>query len=234
MCLILEGEESMKNRMISIAALSLLSGSALAQQVFFTDFDAGAPAEITGGGSVAGVQGFDNFGNAGNTFGGNLYRNASVFPIVATTLTLNNLPAHDSLSIRFLLAFIESWDSDNGNPSPDLFEVRVDGNLVLSITAANASGSNTYSGDEIAPLAAYGFGFYNDRGFDLGSESALQNIPHTASSVSIEFSAAGAGWQGGDDESWGIDNLGVSVVPAPGTLALSGLAGLLTARRRSR
>jgi hypothetical protein len=234
MCLILEGEESMKNRLISIAALSLLSGSALAQQVFFTDFDAGVPSEITGGGSAVGVRGFAGFGNAGNTFGGNFYRNASVSPIIETTLTLNNLPTHDSLSIRFLLAFINSWDSDNGNPSPDLFQVRVDGNLVLSITAANASGSNTYGGDQIAPWGAYWFGGYNDRGFDLGSEAALQNIPHTASSVVIEFSAAGAGWQGGDDESWGIDNLGVSVVPAPGTLALTGLAGLLTARRRSR
>jgi len=224
----------MKNRLISIAALSLLSGSALAQQVFFTDFDAGVPSEITGGGSAVGVRGFAGFGNAGNTFGGNFYRNASVSPIIETTLTLNNLPTHDSLSIRFLLAFINSWDSDNGNPSPDLFQVRVDGNLVLSITAANASGSNTYGGDQIAPWGAYWFGGYNDRGFDLGSEAALQNIPHTASSVVIEFSAAGAGWQGGDDESWGIDNLGVSVIPAPGTLALTGLAGLLTARRRSR
>lgn len=222
----------MQTRLSALALVLAASAPAMATQVFFTDFDSGVPSEISGGGGAESVQGFAGFGNPGNQFGGNLYRNSSVFPIVATTLTLNNLPEHDSLSIGFLLAFIDSWDSDNGTPAPDLFEVRVDGNLVLSVTAANQSGSNTYAGDQIAAYGAYGFGPYNERAFDMYNEPLLNNIPHTASSVTIEFSAAGVGWQGGLDESWGIDNLSVSAVPAPGAAGVLVLGALGVARRR--
>lgn len=222
----------MQTRLGALALVLTASAPAMATEVFFTNFNSGLPAQISGGGTVESVQGFAGFGNPGNQFGGNFLRNATNSPIVATTLTLNNLPAHDSLSIRFLLAVIDSWDSDNGNPAPDLFQVRVDGTLVLSVTAANQSGSNTYAGNQIAPLAAYGFGPFNDRAFDMSTEAALNNIPHTASSVTIEFTAAGAGWQGGLDESWAIDNLGVSVVPAPGAAGVLALGALGVARRR--
>lgn len=220
---------SMQVKMGAIALVVAASTPVLASEVFFTDFDTDLPTEISGAGSAVSVEGFDGIGNLGNTFAGNLYRNDTAS---ATTLTLTDLPAHDRLSIRFLLAFIDSWDSDNGVPSPDLFQVRVDGNLVLSITAANVSGSNTYGGMLIADLANYGFTGWPDRAFDMTGEPALTDIPHTASSVVIEFTAAGDGWQGGSDESWGIDNLGVSVVPAPGAAGLLGLVTLAAARRR--
>ncbi len=45
----------------------------------------------------------------------------------------------------------------------------------------------------------------------MGIEPRFQGIPHTASTVTITFSGAGAGWQGGIDESWAIENLDVRV-----------------------
>ena len=89
-----------------------------------------------------------------------------------------------------------------------------------------------------------GFSGFTDRAFDMTAEAALQNIPHTASTLTVSWFASGAGWQGGSDESWAIDNLSVSInaapaaTPEPGTLALlvtSGLTGTgLFLRRRRR
>lgn len=77
----------------------------------------------------------------------------------------------------------------------------------------------------------------------MHSESALHSIAHTSSALTLEFFASGAGWQGGGDESWAIDNLKISinaragtVVPEPASLALfvPGLAVLALLWRRKR
>ncbi len=221
-----------------VGAMAVLSTSAMGQQVFFNDFNGALPSEISGVVNPQSVQGFNGLGNAGNQFSGNLLYNASFGnPAAATTLTLTNLPAHNSLSIGFLLAVIDSWDSDNGAPAPDLFNVTVDGVQVFQATFAIQSGSTNYvppANGDIGGLAQRGFNnSFNDRAYDLSLDSSLQNIAHTASSVTISFFASGNGWQGGDDESWGIDNLRVSVaIPTPGATGLLAVAGLLASRRR--
>lgn len=193
------------------------------------------------------MQGFSGLGHTGNQFSGNFLQNDSVGnPAAASVLTLTGLPSHSSVSIGFLLAAIDSWDSTNGTVAPDLFNVSVDGNPVFQTTFANQTGSVNYGGDDIGNgLQARGFNSsFNDSAFDLYSEAALQNIPHTASSLTISWFASGSGWQGGADESWAIDNLTVSVTPTatatpePGSVGLflgSALAGTgmwLKRRRR--
>jgi hypothetical protein len=49
------------------------------------------------------------------------------------------------------------------------------------------------------------FSSYNDSAYDFTGSNALLNIPHTADSSVIQFFASGAGWQGGTDESFGLD-----------------------------
>ena len=67
---------------------------------------------------------------------------------------------------------------------------------------------------------------YNDSAYDLGLDTAFQNIPHTGDTLTVEWFADGAGWQGINalfgnthDESWAIDNVSITLngasVPLP-------------------
>lgn len=208
---------------LMIAAMCAAAGAASAQQVFSSDFESGLPAEFSGSGAVEGTQGYASYG-----FGSQFLRNDTLGS--PSILTLTNLPAHTSISIDLVLAAIDSWDSTNGNPSPDFFNISVDDVSVFQATFANTSGSNSY-GPLLVDNAGLGFSGYADDAADLSTEALLHNIPHTASTVVIKFYASGGGWQGGFDESWAIDNLSVTVVPAPGAAAM-GLLGLAAMRRR--
>jgi hypothetical protein len=61
--------------------------------------------------------------------------------------------------------------------------------------------------------------FFRDRAYDLGVEPAFLDIPHTADSVRVVWGIgaisgpAANQWQGGIDESWGIDAIRVEVNP---------------------
>ena len=91
-----------------------------AMSVFATDFDDGiVPSEFSGVGSLAGVEGFSGLGNGTNRFGGNLLFNQSNND--QTVLTLTNLPDHESVDLKFLLAIIDgNWRGDNVSRSGSL------------------------------------------------------------------------------------------------------------------
>jgi hypothetical protein len=57
-------------------------------------------------------------------------------------------------------------------------------------------------------------------------------FPHSTSSLVLDFS--GSNLSPLSDESWGLDNVKVEVVPEPATIVLltSGIIGLIVARRR--
>ena len=61
------------------------------------------------------------------------------------------------------------------------------------------------------PFTSLGFGPGSDSAWDIGLDPVFSNIPHTASNLTIDIYADGAGFQGGANESWGIDNLNVVV-----------------------
>ena len=152
------------------------------------------------------------------------------------TLVLTALPDHTSLDISFLLAIIENWDGNTsagdaqGDPIdyPDFFNVAVDGDVVYSVAFDQQMTDDTYDllADDIyspadgvqlehnrkdlfTPNGGNHPIYINDSAWDLSLESRFDAIPHTASTVTIQWYAGGAGYQGGDDESFAIDNVDV-------------------------
>ncbi len=158
----------------------------------------------------------------------------------ATTFNASGLGAHTSLRLKFDLMFQDSWDSTNGSPAPDILYVDFDGHS-YEFTAANASGSV----DNFGPGTLVGRGaFLGTSGFFYDNEPVVSYdflFPHISSNFSLTIRAGGAGWQGGTDESWGIDNFALSAitadggVPEPATWAMLiagfGLVGAAARRR---
>lgn len=221
-----------------VGVLSAAGFAASAQQVFFDDFNGQTlPPQISGAGGLDLVQGWAGLGTGSNTFAGGWLRNATgIAPVMATSLTLVDLPAHDTLDIDFLLGIIDSWDGIGGAPGPDGFAVIVDGVTVFERIFAVQSGSSNYTppaGGLLSSGTQLGYnGSYLDQAFDMSLESSL-TVAHSAPTAVIQFVATGPGWQGGLDESWAIDNLRVTAIPAPGAIALLGLAGVAGRRRRA-
>ncbi len=192
--------------------------------VFFsTDFDSGVPPEFSGV-TTTGGSGWTGLGHGSDLLGGLMLRNDTGpyggGPALPTRLTLNGLPPHESIDLHFLLAVIDTWDGNFGGSDPDIFNVTVDGHSVFSESFTNFPDTHTASypngstppGVILAQYVPLGFlGSYDDSAYNLGQEPALQAIPHTASTLTIEWFASGDGWQGSFDESWGIDNVEVVV-----------------------
>lgn len=151
-----------------------------------------------------------------------------------TTFSAFGLGTHTSLKLSFDLVFVDSWDSINGTPSPDLLTVNVNG-VSDDYTSGNQSGSVNYFGP--GTQTAFGF-FLGNPSFADRIVSYDFTIPHTASSFTLAINAGGAGFQFGDDESWGIDNFALSAqsVPEPTSWAMMitgfGIVGFAMRRRR--
>lgn len=226
----------------AFAAAFLLCGaigaSAVPITIFGTDFD--GPATI---GSGVGIAYFvSDSGTAtesvqslpgGLGFSGAFLRNDSAGGW--TSLGLTGLGAHTSVSVDFLLAILDSWDGFNCC-GPDRMHFRIDGVDVFDEIFATAGGG----GQTFVPDSSGHYGF--NAGW-MDQVAALNfTVAHAASTLVLDWYVSG-GWQAGDDESWGIDNLNISMeaietepapVPEPGTLMLLGLplAGLAVRRLR--
>ena len=236
-------------------ALALCAASsavtAASVTVFTTDFNGALPAEISPGtATLTGVQDYAGLGPAGNQFGGNFLRSATGNVV---TLDLSGLPAHDTISLAFLFAAIDSLDGTGVFPAGDFFKIVFDGATLFSESFANATPSQIQSyqppaGVELARHVDLGFAgpgsFFTDSAYDLGADPLFANFAHTGSTAKIDFFIFGPGNQGLGDESWAMDNLSVSVttkgvapVPEPATNALmiAGIAALgFVVRRRKR
>jgi hypothetical protein len=148
------------------------------------------------------------------------------------------------VNIRFILGFLESWDSIDGTVAPDNLKIEVDGTPVLfDLTSNNASGSTVNDGGGTAlaqNVQANGTIYFSDTLIDMATSPALLSIPHSASTLSLAIHAYGAGWQAGNDEAWGIDALSITYEPAvqpnavPGPLPMLGAASALRFSRKIR
>ncbi|MBL8470212.1 MAG: PEP-CTERM sorting domain-containing protein [Rhodocyclaceae bacterium] len=244
----------------ALAAVGLglsATASALDVTVYANDYD--SPATVAGGitatgltnGSLGTVAGGPYAGLAGKSWAGSFFQNQSTGnPATGSTLTLTGLPTHTGVHIDFLLGLLNSWDSRNGGCcSPDNVDLYIDGTAVAHYTYNTALGTIKDIGGGTL-LVEYGqidtnF-FYSDVLADMSTEGVL-TFAHSASSLTLMLQASGAGWQGGGDEYWGVDDLSVTLTgvvrtpptnqtPEPAMLGLLGLAAILggAARRRAR
>ena len=224
------------------------AAQAVPLNVFSDDFSGGAvPAGFSGVGAVVDAQGYKGLADFADNF---LRNTANGNPAAATILTLSGLAAHDTVSLDFLLAVIDTWDGSPPNvAAPDIFNVEIDGVSIFSESYANLQNLATQtaptSNQVIAPTQlGFDLDFSTDSGYDMGDLAAFNGIAHSADTLTIEWFASGAGWQGGSDESWAIDNVSVTInttevdtggdgdgdsstdIPEPATFSLFG-AGLV-------
>lgn len=213
-------------KLVSLIALWSLLGNGLVAQtlvVFTNNFEGTMPSEIKPGAAFpTGVQGFAGLGPTGNQFGGKFLRSPTG-NLVA--LTLSNLPPHKAINIYMLFAAIDSLDGTGTYPQGDFFTVTVGSNLtngtvVFRESFANALPTQIQSyvpppGGQLARRVDLGFSgpgsYYTDSAYNFGVDSRFQNLSHTDSVAVLTFQIEGPGIQPLDDESWAMENLGITL-----------------------
>ena len=204
---------------IALLMLAMAASSARAQTVFYSNFDGVLPSEVVSGvAQLSGVQGFTGLGPSERKFGGGFLRSPTGNTV---TIQLTNLPPHQAIDIRFLFAAIDSLDGTGTFPEGDFLRVTVDGQQIFRESFANAmeQQDQTYvapTGGQLARRVDLGFSgpgsYYTDSAYDMGVDWRFQNIPHTASTLTISFVMEGPGIQDLNDESWAMDELTISLV----------------------
>lgn len=135
------------------------------------------------------------------------------------------------LLLQFHLYIIDSWDGNEPTNGLDHFGIRINGATVFDETFANQHNWQSYNRNPDVGRAHLGF---DARWVD---SIYYMSIPFdtTGPTLSVQFYAWGL-LGAVADESWGIDNVQLSVVPvpAPGAagLGLLGSSAMLIRRRR--
>lgn len=217
-----------------------LSGAAFAgesaTQVYFNDFEGSVTGWSNSAKSLTPSGGRGFLGEFGNE---------------TVMLPLSNLIGHDTITISFDLYVIRSWDGNVSTPGvgPDIWSTGMshegtDEHTFLATTFSNQPASHNRTqayplayGDGNSPMYAGAMEVnslgYQHLEYSLSSVYRMEfTMEHSGSTAEFWFRAAGL--QGISDESWGLDNVRVSVsgVPAPGALALLGVGGFVMGRRR--
>ena len=235
-----------------IAGAAVLLGAPMPAQaaiIYSNNYDgttstaAGVTVGMSAGGAIVSSLG----ANAGGITGNTLWNKSQGNPAGLTQYTFTGVANYSSFDVDFLLAFVDSWDSTNGGggSSPDRLRVIINGVDALgSLTAANTSGTvNQNGGGTVTSTGSNVFAAgYNDRVLNMGTASGLSFANTGGNVLTIGIQASGNGWQGGNDESWAIDNfvlngtLRQGAVPEPATWAMMmlGFAAVGAAMRRGK
>ena len=231
----------MKKIAAAAVALALVgaAGSAGATNVWSTSFDSNEyenlgpfPWSV-----LTTVYGGANFTSSQSLpgFGSQYFRNDTTG---TTSFTASGLGTHSSLHLSFDLAFIDSWDGDDASNGygPDILTVKVGDQDPLSLTWTGGGGH----GPNFGPGTNVQTGYYAVSSWQDAVVHYDFTFAHSAPNFTLAINAS-PGFQGGADESWGIDNFSLSAstgaIPEPSSWALMiagfGLSGAVLRRRRT-
>jgi uncharacterized protein (TIGR03437 family) len=135
-------------------------------------------------------------------------------------LTLGSLAPHSSVTVSFDLYILKSWDGNNPNYGPDRWRLSVAGGPTLfDTTFSNNFKTGAYDlslqnypvlGSQPRAGAAkqdwLGYTFYGDSAYHLTA-----TFVHSGGSLILDFSSSMFEGKGTADESWGLDNVVVSI-----------------------
>ncbi len=144
------------------------------------------------------------------------------------TLSLSGLPAHSAITVSFDLFVIRSWDGDHASFGPDIFDLDVAGgpaDLVHTTFSCftppqaypgSYPGSSNPRGTGAVETNTLGYSFpaCTVPGGSVLSDAVYRfnlTFPHSASSLALIFSGSMAQVVSIEDESWGLDNVVVSL-----------------------
>jgi len=157
-------------------------------------------------------------------------------------LTLTDLPAHDFVRIEFDLHMIRTWDGFNTTYGPDYWKMTTgDGRTWIDATFTNFNKEYKGGHHQSYPTVLHGERTIpstgsvarNQLGWDRSTTYRVSfTFPHVGDAIDFAFQARGL--QDVEDESWGIDNLRVTVlgeadVPALDAAAMDALIAALRA-----
>jgi hypothetical protein len=136
------------------------------------------------------------------------------------TLTLRNLKPHTRATVTFDLYILKSWDGNNPNYGPDRWSLSVQGGPTLLDTTFS---NNPKTGEYDLSLQNYpvansapqaGAAVVNTLGYKFFGDSIYRlscTFDHAGNTLALNFSSSLFEGKGIADESWGLDNVRVSI-----------------------
>ena len=198
------------SKFLSALLMLVFAWGGHAAVVYQQDFEKGTDGTWSGGGTVQPTFGLESFG-----LGSNHLRNVTTD---ASVLTLTGLPPHSSMTLTFDLVLWDSVDfHDSCEGCVDRFLISIDGTILYNGNIGNYVGTpiatygNSYGpGTPITPdfnayyTPDYGYGTFRD-----SARRVAYTFAHEAASGVFAFQYPNS--QGGVDESFGLDNVTVSI-----------------------
>ena len=145
-------------------------------------------------------------------------------------LNLNGIATHDSVKIDYDLYIHDSWDGNNVEAGPDIFNMKVDGSSIIHTTFANWNyapyNDQAYPGN-IPSSNPYFTGAVETQlpkacSGPLSTKYHISKIiAHTSSSLSLLLEAVGI--EVACNESWSIDNLNIQAGFTSGVISSTGV-----------